>query len=241
MKISQIFAATTIAAAVLATPALASAEGFYGTAVLGWSFQAEDSEPYGDNLAVDSTFPNTFDSGDGGVGGIGLGYRINDRYRIEARFSARRGEFNSGEFGAGARAGEEFVLNGSLRSKTLTVEAFYDFPIKSSFKPYLKAGVGISRNKYSARLGGSGVAGFFDSLDGTVDGFYDNYADRSSNEFSWNIGLGANKAISESVNLIAEYQYISLGDGSTAQDDFTDGFRVDAAAHELLIGLRIGF
>jgi len=241
MNISRVLTAISIAATLFVTPGTTSAQGLYGTALLGWSSQAEDSEPYGNNLAIDPTFPSTFDSGDGAMGGLGLGYRFNDQLRIEARVGARRGKFNSGESGAGERAGEEFVLNGSVKSRTLTVELFYDFPTGSMFRPYVKAGVGVSRNKYSARLGGSGVAGFFDSLDGTVDGFYDDYADQSSSEFSWTIGFGASKEISDSINLIAEYQYISLGDSSTAQDDFTDGFRVDAAAHELLIGVHFGF
>ena len=98
----------------------------------------------------------------------------------------------------------------------------------------------MAHNDYSARLGGAGVAEF-DAFDGAADGYYDAYADQSSTEFTWNVGFGGNVALNDQFTLFGEYQYASLGDGSTGQDDFTDGFRVDATAHEVLLGVRVNF
>ncbi|WP_283132443.1 outer membrane protein [Enterovibrio norvegicus] len=228
---------------------LASAEGLYVKGLVGKSYQATDSESYGNNIAQDADFPGKFGAGDGTVSTLGLGYVINEQFRIETRLGYREGTFNSQRVGSGARTGEEYVLNGKLKSTTLTVEGFYDVDTGTAFTPYIKAGVGVARNEYSARLGGAGVQGFFDQLDGTVDGYYDDYADETSTEFTWNIGLGASYAITDQLSLIGEYQYISLGDAGTDVDslDFgsgetNDGFRIDdATAHEVQVGLRYHF
>lgn len=234
---SAVFAATVTG---LGLAGAGHAEGFYGTGMLGYSAQASDSKPYGNNIAADPDFPGAFDSGDGGVAALGVGYDFGNNFRLEGRLGYHQGDFNSTRYGTGARAGAEYVLDGKIESTTLTVEGFYDFPTNSTIKPYVKAGLGVARNSYSARLGGSGVAGF-DAFDGTVDGYYDAYDDQTSTEFSWNVGVGASVLLNDKVTLFAEYQYVSFGDASTGQDAFTDGFRADAAAHEILIGVRARF
>lgn len=216
------------------------AEGIYGTAMFGMNFQEGDSEPYGENIAADPDFPSHFDSGDGAAGALGIGYALNEQFRVEGRLGLHRADFNSKRIGIGARAGEEYVLDGDIESTALTLEGFYDIPLNEWFSPYVKAGVGVSRNSYSARLGGAGVAAF-DPFDGTPDGFYDAYADETSTEFTWNVGFGGSVILNDRFTLFGEYQYVALGDGSTGQDDFTDGFRVDASAHVVLFGVRVNF
>lgn len=241
MKYSKI--AVLISAMLITTgiSGVTHAEGLYGTALIGKSSQATDSEPYGNNIAVDPDFPQTFDSGDGSVGTIGVGYSYNNNIRVEGRLSYRNGDFNDRKIGTGQRVGEEYILNGEIKSTSLTLEGFYDFTTTSKLKPYIKAGVGVSRNRYAARLGGAGVAAF-DAFDGVEDGFYDAYADKKSTDFTWNVGLGATYAINKKINLVAEYQYISLGDGTTGQDSFTDGFQVDGAtANEFQLGIQVNF
>lgn len=229
-----------LTAVLLGSTNIALADSYYVTAMIGGSDQTTDSEPYGNNIAVDPDFPGKFDSGDGNATVLALGYAYNDNFDIELRLGLRKSDFNSRKIGTGARAGEEYILDGDIASTTLTVEAVYEFSTASSFTPYLKGGIGVSHNEYSARLGGAGVAGF-DAFDGTVDGFYDAYADKSSNEFTWNLGLGASVAITETLSLVGEFQVLSLGDAQTGQDAFTDGFGIESTAQEVLIGLRAQF
>ena len=224
-----------------ATPSFAQMEGFYGTAHLGASQQLNDSSAYGNNIAVDSDFPGKFDAGDGTVGGFGIGYKFNNQFRVEGRMSYHDSSFNSQQFGTGARDGEEYILKGKVENTSYTIEGFYDFANDSAFTPYIKAGIGISDNSYSAKLGGAGVAAF-DAFDGSVDGYYDNYADGDSTEFSWNAGVGVNYQISERASVYGEYQYASFGDAKTGQDSFTDGFKIDdLATNEFVLGVRVNF
>lgn len=229
-------------ALVLAIPTLSVAEGFYTSAQLGISIPDSNSEPYGNNIAVDSTFPGEYDSDNAFVGGIGFGYRFNKNFRVEGRIGYRANDINDAKDGLGGeREGMTYVLNGEVKTTSFTAEAFYDFANATALTPYVKAGVGIAYNKYSAKLGGSGVAPF-DPYDGTTDGYYDNYADGDSTEFSWNIGVGTSYAINENISIYAEYQYSSFGDVKTGQDSFTDGFKIDGInAHELMLGIRYSF
>jgi opacity protein-like surface antigen len=223
----------------LALPTLAQAEGFYLNAQVGVSEQATDTQPIGNNIAVDSDFPAEFDSGDGTLTSVGIGYIINQQFRVEGRIANRDGSFNDTRFGTGARDGEEYILNGEIESTTYTIEGFYDFQNSTAFTPYVKAGIGLSDNSYSARLGGAGVAAF-DQFDGTLDGYYDAYADDDGTELSWNIGFGANYELSNNIAIYAEYQYATFGDVISGQDSFTDGFEIDGiAASEVAIGISI--
>lgn len=231
-----------LSAAVVATAlsGAAQAQDIYGVGILGLNNQANPSEPYGNNIAVDPDFPGEFDFDSGTTIGLGLGYRISNTMRIEGRLMSHQSDFNDRHVGTGARAGEEYILDGSLSSVTLTVEGFYDIPTQSAVQPYVKAGLGMARNSYDARLGGAGVAAF-DAFDGATDGFYDAYSDGKSSEFTWNIGAGASYALGNGAVLFGEYQYVSLGSVQTGQDSFTDGFGVDADVHEVLIGVRMNF
>ncbi|MBU2871882.1 outer membrane beta-barrel protein [Colwellia sp. E2M01] len=225
----------------LTAPSLAHAEGFYATGQLGVTQQINDSEAYGNNIAVDPDFPAEFDADDGTVGSIGVGYIINNQFRVEGRIGYRESSFNQQRIGTGARDGEEYILKGEIESYTYTIEGFYDFTNSTAFTPYLKAGLGIADNSYSAKLGGAGVADF-DAFDGAADGFYDAYTDGDSTEFSWNLGFGVNYELTENASIYGEYQYTSLGDVMTGQDSFTDGFMIDdLSTNELSIGVRVSF
>lgn len=230
-----------VIALALAAPTLVAADGFYVTAQAGHGQQAGDSEPFGNNIAADADFPGAFGAGDGAVGGLGVGYILDDHFRIEGRIGYRDHSFNERKIGTGERVGEEYVLNGSTESTSFSVEGFYDLSNGSALTPYVKAGVGVSANSYAARLGGAGVAAF-DPFDGTADGYYDNYEDGDSTKLAWNVGFGSYADVTERLSVYTEYQFMSLGDAETGQDSFTDGFKIEGnSGHEVMLGLRVQF
>lgn len=233
---------TALIAALLATTATTSvAQDFYGTAFLGYNNQITDINPYGTNIAVDSDFPFNWDAGEGATAGFGIGYQLNSNVRIEGRLSHRTSKASENLLGTGARVGEDYTMVTELNSTALTVEGFYDFDTQSAFTPYLKAGVGVAKNKFAAKMGGT-TGAFFDPFDGTTDGFYDAYPTETETSFTWNIGFGASYALNDTTTLFGEYQYVSLGDAATGQDFATDGFLIDGAtAHEVNFGVRVAF
>lgn len=228
-------------ALALIFPSLNFAQSLYVAPQFGYSLPATDSEPIGNNIAADSDFPSQFENDGSFLGGIGIGYMFNKNIRVEGRFSYRNYDINDAQFGTGTRDGAEYILDGENETMALTLEGFYDFANESKFTPYVKVGLGLAFNSYAARLGGAGVAAF-DPFDGTVDGYYDAYADGDSNEFSWNIGAGVSYKLSKRFSLYGEYQYASFGSVSSGQDSFTDGFQVDgSSASEFVLGTRISF
>ncbi|BCE01081.1 outer membrane protein [Marinicellulosiphila megalodicopiae] len=229
------------AAMTLAVPSFALAEGLYVTGQLGGNLQTSAAMPFGQNIATDADFPAEFDGGAGLQAGLGLGYAISDTLRVEARLAYQKSRFDDTQMGTGARDGEEYILNGGVASTSFTVEGFYDFDLSGSITPFVKAGLGVSSNSVTARLGGEGVAAF-DAFDGEEDGYYDAYADETSTAFTWNIGTGASFDVSEKVALFGEYQFASYGDVQTGQDSFTDGFKIDnVLRHSVVIGARFNF
>lgn len=237
----QVLKIVMVLAIAFAIPSLSMAQSFYVSPRLGYSLPTTDSEPYGNNIAADSDFPSEFNADGSFLGGIGLGYMFNKNLRVEGRFSYRNYGIDDTQFGTGARDGEEYTLDGENEIMTITLNGFYDFSNKSSFTPYVKAGLGVAFNKYSARLGGAGVAAF-DPFDGKVDGFYDNYSDGDSAELAWNLGAGVSYELSKRFSIYGEYQYASFGSVSSGQDSFTDGFQVDgSSASEFVLGTRISF
>lgn len=244
----------TVAIIALALPSAALAEGFYGSAQIGYSAQASDSAPYGTNIAVDPDFPRSeFDAEGGLTGAIGLGYRFNENFRLEGRLSHRSSDFNNGQPGTGGNEGYEYIVDGDISSTAFTIEGFYDFPNSTAFTPYVKAGIGVSRNKYSARLTGSGIttprAEFgsraidsFDNANGNLDGYYTGYDSNHSTDFTWNVGFGGSYEVSKNTTLFAEYQYGQFGDVKTSLDPFGDGFKIDnVSSHEVSVGIRVNF
>lgn len=226
------------------TTATMADDKFYFSAMAGYSEQITDSSPYGNNIAQDSTFPSTFDAGDGAIYSLGIGYKFSPDIRFEARLATREGSFTETRDGTGSREGDNYKLDGEIESTTLTLEAFYDFHNDTIFTPYIKAGVGVADNSYSARLGGRGIDGLADLGFITLDsnGYYSEYKDDDSTEFTWNIGAGVSVDINERVEVYAEYQYADLGDVATTLDAFTDGFRIDGAtANEFTLGLSVAF
>lgn len=237
----KIALATTLLCSATATMA---EDQFYFSALAGYSEQITDSSPYGNNIAKDDTFPSAFDAGDGAVYSIGIGYKFTPAIRFEARLATREGSFTETQDGTGSRAGDNYVLDGEIETTTLTFEAFYDFHNDTIFTPYIKAGVGVADNSYSARLGGPGIDALADlgfiNLDS--NGYYSEYNEDDSTEFTWNIGAGVAMDINDRVAVYAEYQYADFGDVATTQDAFTDGFRIDGAtANEFLLGLTVTF
>lgn len=229
-------------ALTLAIPLTTYAENFYGSVFVGAVEHTGDSQPFGQNIAIDSDFPGNFESGSGDVTGLALGYRFNDNFRLEARYGYHDSDFSDRKIGTGSRENEEYILNVGVESKTFSLEGFYDFANDTAFTPYVKAGIGYADNTYSAKLGGQGVAAF-DPFDGATDGYYDGYSDGSSNNLMWNVGVGFTYDVSENLALFTEYQYVSFdGEMKTGQDSFTDGFAIDdVQAHEVLIGLKMSF
>lgn len=205
--------AVPVAAALGLTPVAhaASEKGFYG-ALGGGGVLTEDAETEPGLGAVPGA-EASFDVGFGALGAVG--YDWGD-LRSEFELSYRRSELD----GISGFANTD----GHLSNLGVMVNALYDFDTASAVTPYIGAGVGL------AHLGTdnwkSGAVGLTDD---------------STAEFAYQGIVGLSMAITDRLDLFADYRYLASVD-PTFSDVVTGGqFDTEYRTHNLFAGIRYYF
>ena len=232
--------------AAISTPTAATAESpWYGSVGLGLYSADSDVVPLGNNIAVDPDFPSTWDIDDGTSFDIGIGYTVSDRFRLELAYTVAEIEVDDTNIGTGARAGFDYNVQLDSDISTLMLEGFWDFRPGQSLRPFLKFGVGTASADTSASIDSDsdplftevlGPAGFLNA-----EGRYP-YAEQSTDDFAWLVGIGFRWAFTERLHLGVVAQRVELGDPATEADAFTDAFAApDLVSNELRLSLEFGF
>lgn len=108
----------------------------------------------------------------------------------------------------------------SLKSYSVMANVYYDIRPYSAFSPYLNAGIGMTKLKYSA---------YGTSADGSYNNTHNgNYGPRN---FTWSVGAGATLKVTSRFNIDAGYRYFDMG--AIKKADITD--------HEIYGGIRYVF
>ena len=174
----------------------ASKKNFYVAVPFGYSFVSKPKSNDG-SFAV-AKLKNSFLVGVAAgydFGGmrteVSFGYRNNMRFTINDVVTKNNGNYAN-------------YSSMSVKAYSFMVDLYKDFDIGSDFTPYVGVGLGVTRFK-------------------TGDYSYTNYSKanvllqttssvgRSSNSFSWRVGLGMNYKLTESVDVGLGYAYNYLG------------------------------
>ena len=101
---------------------------------------------------------------------------------------------------------------GKVRVQALMFNAYYDISTKTPFTPYIGAGMGGARLKYSQ-------------------------GDRAihQTEFAWQVGLGVSYEFNSHLSADLGYRYVDYGKFSENKTE------VEAKANEIMLGLRYTF
>lgn len=172
--------------------------------------------------AKDSTDDNVF----GGSFALGL--------RTQLIYGALRNEF---EYTRNADAkkshtesdGEKY--ESKLKSEAFMFNTYYDIETNSPITPYIGAGLGVSRLKYS------------ESYPNMPE---ENGSLKHSN-FAWQVGAGVAYDINRNLALDLGYRYMDYGHfnktetDNNEERDKTEKIKVESKAHEILLGLRYTF
>ncbi len=213
--------------AIVAGAQTASADepGWYGSLNLGLAIPEGSLTHSGG----DADRGPDYDLDDGGVAGLGGGYRFGNGLRLEEELRYRA--FDAGGISYAAFGAPSYA-DGTVTSTTLMTNLSYDFILKSSkLRPYLKGGIGAAWNEADADVFGPGRSPGW--------GLYSSATDT---QFAWSLGAGLAYPIDESLSLTAEYQYLDLGSAETGGD--INGKRMrfdDLGSHEMTLGLRYAF
>ena len=125
--------------------------------------------------------------------------------------------------------GDKYELK--LKSEAFMFNAYYDIETNSPITPYVGAGLGFSRLKASVK--------------------WDEYPEGNGRikhtNFAWQIGAGVAYEINRNLALDLGYRYMDYGHFSKTESDndeiyeWTEKNKVEAKAHEILLGIRYTF
>lgn len=227
------------AAAALSLPAVGALAGdspWYGSVSAGTQISSDKAINEGSNSAGTPSYGLDNST----VGGLAIGRRLGEGWRVEAELRYRAIDTDS-SYRAGpsdGRPNEQFSVAGRLRSTTLMLNGIYDLPVQGAFKPYLKAGLGVAHNTSNADINITPTFAQF----GLPADFRSPYPQGRQTSLAYAVGLGVSYAVSRDLSVDLGDQYTNLGKAKTAADGNGDVVSFNRpASHEVTLGLRYQF
>lgn len=202
---------------------------FYLSGMVG-GYLAEDVEVLGSNLREDPDFENTYDTDNGFSYGLAVGYQFDNHWRVQLSYSKRDLEADGTNFGNTNWVPEsgphDYKFDSEHDMDTYMLEGFYEFDFGDKLKPYVKLGIGSTRADSSAKIISTSDP-LFQFLAANnflrADGYY-YWEDRSTSQFTWNVGIGFRYEISNNFDLGVEFQHLDIGEIRTEFDIADDAW-----------------
>ena len=231
-----------LAALLLTLPTMAFAidlEGFYITPKGGVSKSMDTGTTF-ESVGATTNSLTDEDLGTGTAFGLSVGKYITDNFRLELEAIKR----TSYEFDAAFNIAPEAREKADIDSKSLFINAFYDFKSfdisSTSVTPYLGGGVGFSRNK----LGTTVIHNNGATNGRTIDG-------ESVTQFAYKLSAGTLVSLTEHLSLDVNYQYVNLGAFKGGTEVYNNGAFLtnlqrgtnggEIKSQELMVGLQYKF
>ena len=131
--------------------------------------------------------------------GIAVGRKIMDRFSVEIEYM-NRGE---SDLNSSSLSNSDNVKNSwGVSSNTLMLNLAVDVITGTPITPYLKFGMGASRNEASQYI-------YSDSTGSTA------WGSKASTKFAWQTGFGVNMSVTKTTDANIEYAYIDRGEFRT--------------------------
>jgi len=184
-------------------------DGYYVSFHGGVAF-LDDSDITDDEQLSGEKLNGEFDTGY--AVDVAIGYK-HETQRIEGEVSYQQNDFDKVSYlGDGTKA------DGDISALTFLFNYYFDIPTKFALKPFITAGIGVSR----------------------IDVNDLSFSDISESEFNdhdtvlaYQFGIGASIALSESVDVELKYRYFAT------QDPDFDSTEAEIWSNNVLLGLRI--
>ncbi|MGD9866397.1 MAG: outer membrane protein [Hyphomicrobiales bacterium] len=215
---------------------MAAGKEYYVKGYIGFSNQEVDKLDPTQFAITGATFnvlDASFDSG--GIAGLGVGFRYNDKFRGDLT-----GEYRGGASFTGLDSYSGGGFNGTNEYTAIKKEwlflanAYWDIGNWRGITPYVGAGIGYAD---------IGITGFKDVNVPTGGvAFAD---DKWSGNFAWALHAGLAYDINEDVTVDLAYRYVNMGDAASGTIVAYDGSGTfapvefkDITSHDLMMGVR---
>ena len=193
--------------------------------------------------------------GSAAFGGVGIGYAINNWFRVdvtgEYRTGARFGAMDEVVF-ANAASPTGFInqrngYNGQVSSTVFLANAYVDlgtFCQLGCLTPFLGAGVGYANNSFSG-VNDTSTQFAFDPVTNTFGAPFGAtqsvFRSKTKGSLAWALMAGVSYDVSKNVKLEVGYRYLNLGKAETGGlvGQSSDTLRVaNLASHDFRLGMR---
>ncbi len=160
--------------------------------------------------------------------GVGVGYQVTDVLRADVTVDTFKDRFGAeGGCGAGCTAS----YGADYRGVGVMANGYADLATVAGFTPYVGAGLGATRLKWSdagATYNCGGVNCGADSFDGAAEW-----------RFTYALMAGVSYAVTDRVKLDLGYRYSDMAGGDTFRAGASHGEDDGFARHEFRAGLRV--
>ena len=205
----------------------------------GFAGTGDEARFSGSNIATLGGLP-TYDMNVGGLGMIALGMDFGE-LRLAAELGFRRVDVDDTQDGIGALVNDSFAVDGHRASTTAMINAYFDLYNGTFLTPYLKGGLGVSRNETMAQYAINATsAGLINQLNATSPGLVTGVLPtEKSTDVAWNLGVGMALTLSRKTRFDVTYQYLNVGDSQTGMSTLGDAIDFgDGGIHEFVFGFR---
>ena len=188
-------------------------------------------------------------------GGVGVGYRFNNWFRVDGTFEYRGG----GTVGATDqidRGGGRFLSNtykGNMSSMVALFNGYVDLGTWNCLTPYIGAGIGYATNRIHG-VTDQGVMSTQVALPGGGLGWGPGFStlgtagSGSKSNVAWALMAGVGYEVNKNLTLEVGYRYLNLGDAQSGRlvNAFTGQVQgplkvKDIDSHDFRIGMRWNF
>ncbi len=174
-----------------------------------WYVSGSGGATFSSDIDISGTLNGKIEYDPGYNLGIAFGGKINDNARGEIELSYRTADLDTITVNGATNNSSDV----EIETAAVMINFYYDMNIESNLAPYITAGLGYGRQEVT-----------FGSTSGSDTGFV------------YQVGAGANYAVSDTTNLFVDYRYFGSRDSEVNNVKF-DGY----SAHEIRVGVRFGF
>ncbi len=164
------------------------------------------------------------------VGGIEVGRKFLDRFAVSLEYSHRgKSDFMIDNDSA---TEESIASKWAAKSDAVMVNLSADLIQDSKITPYVKAGIGLSKNKaysFNTSEGGTPLT----------------YNQKNTTKFAWQVGLGMNLSTSQMIDTDITYMFTNRGKINTYSTQIENANKqpkyTQLKDHSVTIGIKIKF